>query len=187
VEAAGIGDELEPEEWKVLQRPVGKLQQQDAINTAWRFEGLVVLAWALGRFEMPSQDELVDPWPLLDSVGFLKEDQARNLLAEPQLRLAEELARMRELIFALHWRMRDFSIRPEACDFVQVGNQPWMGHEGISQLRLIDGDLAIGDGPIARASADDISRTQSAAQERHLAINWLHGDAAIYSETDTST
>jgi hypothetical protein len=187
LEAVGIRDELEPEEWKVLQRPVGKLAMQDAINATWRFEGLAVLAWALKRCALPPQDELVDPWTLLDSLGFLDADSARDLLADPPLRSPEEFERMDALLFALHWRLRDFSLRPEATDFAKVGDNAWMGHEGIAQLRLIEGDLAIGDRAIADAPADDVQRTHSAAQERHLAINWLRGWSPIYSETDTST
>src|SRR5579884_2817539 len=44
----GIDDEFEPDEWEVLQRPLGRLDQGGQINATWRLEGLVVLAWALG-------------------------------------------------------------------------------------------------------------------------------------------
>src|SRR5947199_2100857 len=46
VAALGLEDELEPDEWEVLQRPVGRLDRQAAVNATWRLEGLGVLAWA---------------------------------------------------------------------------------------------------------------------------------------------
>jgi hypothetical protein len=41
--------------------------------------------------------------------------------------------------------------------------------------------------PIARAPQEDVQRVTSSAMERHLAINWLNGDAEIYSQTQVST
>jgi hypothetical protein len=41
--------------------------------------------------------------------------------------------------------------------------------------------------PISEAPPDVFGRAQSAAMERHLAINWLAHGGEIYSETDTST
>jgi hypothetical protein len=71
IDALAIGDELEPDEWKALQRPVGTLDRQAAVNATWRVEGLAVLAWALQRFELPAYDQMVDPSVLLNFVGFL--------------------------------------------------------------------------------------------------------------------
>ncbi len=73
IDALDFGDELESDEWKVLQRPVGTLDRQAAVNATWRIEGLGVLAWALSRFELPPYDQMVDPGVLLGSVGFLDE------------------------------------------------------------------------------------------------------------------
>jgi hypothetical protein len=53
INLVGIGEELEPGEWEVLERPIGRLESQQQIDSTWRLEGLVVLAWALGRFELP--------------------------------------------------------------------------------------------------------------------------------------
>ena len=39
VRSLGIDDELEPEEWKALQLPIGMLESQDLINAMWRVEG----------------------------------------------------------------------------------------------------------------------------------------------------
>jgi len=36
VKAIGIGDELEPDEWEVLQRPLGRLESRAQIDSTWR-------------------------------------------------------------------------------------------------------------------------------------------------------
>lgn len=186
VEDVGIGDELEPDEWKVLQRPPGALDERAQIDATWKLEGLVVLAWALKRFEMPPHDELVNPQALIRSFGFQNAALARELLAAPILRPADELEVMRKQLLGLHWRLRNFSLRPEAMDFLTFSKNCWFGHFDISPFRLIDNDLAIGDSPIIDAPEDLVQLASSCAIERHQAVNWLT-QGGIYSETDTST
>ncbi|MBL8815208.1 MAG: DUF4272 domain-containing protein [Planctomyces sp.] len=187
IEELGAGHELEPQEWKVLQRAVGTLEQQDFINAMWRVEGLVVLSWALQLYPMPKYDELVNPSELYSAIGLFDVDAGRRVLAEPDLRGEEELNAMNKHLLALHWRIRDFSIRPESMDFVSFSRNCWFGSFDLSGFRVINGDLAIGDVEISKADPDDLSRMSSLSMERHLAINWLSGNSRIYSETDTST
>ncbi|TWT29415.1 DUF4272 domain-containing protein [Blastopirellula retiformator] len=187
VAALEIDDEFEPDEWKVLQRPVGNLEPQDHLNAMWRVEGLTVLAWALGRFDLPPDDELVVPMELYQSLGFLDADLGRAVLAAPELRSAEELEEMQIHLMMLNWRVRDFRLRPEPMDFVAFSKDCWFGQFDVSRFRLIDNDLAIGDAAIADAESERFSIVQSLALERHLAINWLMGSSEKYSETDTST
>lgn len=183
----GLEDELDPDEWKVLQRPVGKLDQQAAINATWRLEGLGVLAWTLGRFDVPPHDVLVDPQQLLAAMCFLDVQQAQELLAAPRLRTEAELDERRRQTLAVHWRLRDYTLRPQAMDFREFAETCWFGPLDIRPFRLIDGDLALGDSAIADAPQELFSTCISAAHERHLAINWLSWGGAVYSETDTST
>jgi tetratricopeptide (TPR) repeat protein len=58
----------------------------------------------------------------------------------------------------------------------------WLDH-----LRLIDGDLAIGDQGIAAAFPGEIHTCRSIAVERQIAAYWLEGDAATYSEVNPTT
>lgn len=187
VEAVAIGDELEPDEWAVLQRPAGKVPQRDAVNATWRLEGLGVLAWALGRFDLPPCDELVHPANLLTEIGVLDADAGRALLAAPTLRPPDELTQRREQLFAVHWRLTDWRLRHQPMNFAETARTVWFGPMNISGLRLIEDDLAIGELPISRASVDAVNTATSAALERHRAINWLNGGSEIYSQTDVST
>ncbi|HYE19224.1 MAG TPA: DUF4272 domain-containing protein [Tepidisphaeraceae bacterium] len=187
VDDIGIGDELEPDEWEVLQRPLGRLTQQQAINGSWRIEGLAVLAWALRRFDLPPHDEICDPGKLLPALGILNAPAARAMIAEPALRPPEEIQRMAARLLGIHWRVRDFSLRPQTMDFAAFARDSWFGEFELDGIAMADGDLAIAGLPIAAAAADALARTSSAAMERHLAVNWLRGFSAVYSETDTST
>lgn len=186
-EAIGIGDEFEPDEWKVLQRPPGTLDERAKIDATWRLEGLVVLAWALGRFELPPYDQLVNPQALIRSLGFSKEEPARELLANPSLRAPDELEAFRKQMLGLHWRLRDYTLRPQAMDFRAFARNCWFGELDLTPFRLIGNDLALGEHAINDAPQDVFGSATSAAMERHKAINWLTGGGAVYSETDTST
>ena len=187
VEALDLGDELEPNEWQVLQRPVGQLDPQSTINSTWRLEGLAVMAWALGRFELPPYDELVDPQELFGAMCFLDVPQAQQLLAEPQLHSPEELAELQKQSLAVHWRLRDYTLRPQSMDFRDFAENCWFGPLNIRPFRLIDGDLALGEFAIDNAPDNVFSSAHSSAMERHQAVNWLTWGGEIYSETDTST
>lgn len=187
IKDVGIGDELEPQEWKVLQRPLGQVEWQDALNATWRLEGLGALAWALNRYDLPPHDELVTPGQLLPAAGILNADRAKALLSEPRLRPAAEIEAMANRLFAIHWRLRNFRLRPEAMDFAEFARTAWFGPVDITGVRLIDNDIAIGDHPIAAAPQERVRAAESAAVERHLAINWLTGNSVVYSETDVST
>ncbi len=180
-------DELEPDEWRVVQTPLGKLPPQDALDATWRLEGLGVLAWALGWFSLPPHDELCDPGQLLPAVGLLNAERARALLAEPSLRPAAALAAARERLFAVHWRLRNYRLRPAAMDFRLFAATAWFGPLDLTGTRLANDDLAVGDQPIAKAAKGRVQTASSATVERHRAANWLHGDGAVYSRVDVST
>lgn len=186
LEHAGALREAEPGELALLNSPLGAVAPQAAIDASWRGEGLAVLAWALGRFELPPHDTLVDPKEAADSVGFFEEDAA-ELIAAARLRPAEELKRFAQRTFALHWRLREFSLRPAAMDFARAAYDAWFGPMTVDGLPLADGDLAVGGLPLAKAEPGDVLTWLSIAQERHQAANWLIGQGAVYSKVDTPT
>jgi hypothetical protein len=183
----GMEDEFEPGEWEVVQRPLGRLGQRGQINSTWRLEGLVVLAWALGRFEIPPHDQLVELNPLWRSLGLLDTEAARALLANPTLRSREEIRALRNRLFALHWRLRNFHINPGVMDFAEYARTCWFGPLDISGSTLVEGDLGLRGERIDRAPPDLFSSAHSAAQERHQAANWLWEGPQRYSEASVAT
>jgi hypothetical protein len=187
VEAAGVLEELELDEWAVLQSPVGALTKQAAVNASWRLEGLGVLAWALRLYDLPAYDQLIDVWPLLRAVGFLDADAARSLLAAAAVRPPAELQALSKPLFALHWRLREFTLKPQAMDFATFAADAWFGPLDLTALRLIEGDLALRGHAVGAAPREASQSVLSATRERRVAINWLLGRGEIYSKVDTPT
>jgi hypothetical protein len=183
--ALGLVDELEPDEASLLTTPVGHLTQQQGVDAGWRCEGLVVLAWALGSHDLPAHDESVHPEEVADILGFL--DAAPSALGMPTLRPQSELQRCSDLFLALHWRLREFSLSRKPIDFVSSARTAWFGPLDIGELRLVEGDLAVGYLPVSAAPEAEFSRCLSIAMERHQAVNWLRGYAEVYSEVSTNT
>ena len=187
VRAAELEAELEEDEREFLQRPVGTTDPQAAVNAMWRVEGLVVLAWALGCSDLPDHDGLVDLFPLWRSVGLLFADEALDLVREAELPERTELEALKQKLFALHWRLRDFHLHPKTMDFAGFARTCWFGPLDLSGVPLVDGDLAIGGLRIDQADPDLLSAAHSAAQERHLAINWLLHGPETYSDASVAT
>jgi len=187
VDALDLADEIEPNEREVIQRPPGKLSQRMQIDSTWRLEGLVVLAWALRRDELPGADELVDANDTWSHLGFMDADSARALMAAPDLRPRQEIRALRDRLFALHWRLRNFRVSPKAMDFAEFPRTCWFGPLDLTGLELIDGDLALGGERLDRASRDAVGSASSAAQERHQAVNWLWEGPRLYSAASVAT
>jgi hypothetical protein len=187
IETIGIGDELEPDEWEVIQRPLGKLSSRQQIDSTWRLEGLVVLAWALERFEIPPHDQLVNFNPMWQSLGVMDADASRALLDSPALRSREEISTLRNRLFALHWRLRNYRVSPKVMDFAEYARTCWFGPLDLTDLPLSEGDLSLRGDRIDRAPAELFSTAQSTAQERHRAANWLWEGPALYSRASEAT
>ena len=182
----GITDEIEPEELAVLQAPVGGLLPQQTINASWRAEGLAVLAWALGRYELPRYDVEADGSEAAAALGFLRE-LSETVLAAPSLRAPEELAALREALFSLHWRLRNYGLDGLRMDFADFARRAWFGPLSLDGLRLMEGDLEVRGVPLFRAAEKDWHAARSIARERQKAANWLEGQEALYSEVTCDT
>lgn len=182
-----LEDELEPDESEVVHRRVGRLGSQQQINATWRLEGLVVLAWSLGRFEIPPHDQLVDTNALWESLGIFETDVANALMANPVLRTREEINTLRNRLFAIHWRLRNFGLRPQVMDFSEYARTCSFGPLDLTGLPLVKGDLAINGKRLDRAPKELLGTARSAAQERHQAANWLLEGPERYSDASTAT
>jgi hypothetical protein len=182
-----VGDEPESEEWHILQCPVGTLEHYATVEAVWRFESLVVLVWALGLTDLPAHDRLVDPSALLPCVGFLSHSGAQNFLATAALRPVQEINGFAHIAYAVHWRLHEFALRPARIDFAAVAKSTWFGPLDQAHIRLLDGDLALGEHTLSAAPQEAVATALSTAQERHQAANWLCGFSPIYSQTDTTT
>ena len=195
VRLLGIDDEFEPDEWEVLQRPPGRLDQQQQINSTWRLESLGILAWALGRFDIPPHDRLVECHTLWHSLGMLDVAACKGLLVNAELRPLQEIEALRRRLLAINWRFVNFSVRPTAFDFVAVtktsfagyDRTAWFSPEEVAYLPLVGGDLGIRGARLDRATPDVFSLARSIALERHTAANWLWQGPERYSSVSADT
>lgn len=146
----GLSDDLNAWESALLATAFGQVGDRDRINASWLSAGLVVLAWALGRTDLPAFDEQCDPRRIADSLGFLRPRDA-TVLANPRLRSAKEIRAYGEFIYNAHWRLRDFQLfgRKRHCTkLVAASLRTRFG------LTLIDQDLAIADVPLFRSKPE---------------------------------
>lgn len=196
VRDAGIEDELEGpdpsvprwvDERSVVMAPPGGLDAQAQTDASWRAEGLAVLAWALGLYELPAHDEPADPFTLWETLEDGDAAKARALLASATLRPREEIEALRKRLFALHWRLRDFTLNPRRMDFAEIARTAWFGPLDIAGLPLAEGDLAIRGVPIDQADPALFGAVHSATMERHKAANWLCDGPERYSDADIAT
>jgi len=182
----GLAGELEEHECQLLQAPLGTADPQAVVNATWSSEGLAVLAWALDYYDLPAYDQPVMPIEVSQSLGF-RTDEALELLADAELLPFEEITALQASILAAHWWLRQYRLKPEPMDFTEFVRTAWFGPLSLEGLRLVDGDLAIGDVSIHRATDQERAHCASILQERHKALNWLAGWDAVYSEVDTPT
>jgi Domain of unknown function (DUF4272) len=186
LERIGVTAELEESEAVLIWTPLGQLDQQDMIDAIWRCEGMLVLAWSMGRADLLRHDEECDPFEVAENLGFLAE-RGETVLAGPSLRDSDDIARQTLACLTVHWRLRQYSLEPSAIDFASHVEHCNWGPLTISHLDLVDGDLGIGGERIDRAPEDRYRRTMSIAQERHQAFNWLVGAGSTYSHVRTDT
>lgn len=187
VERLGLDGEMEPAERDMLYAPLGSLDEKRRIRATWDVEGLAILAWALGRFPFPAHDEQVDAYELTDSLALLSDD-AFDILQSPELRSADELDACRELLYAIHCRLREF-LREGAARGISHWIEPdWLRLVGIESPLGPQQDLRIGDVEIGQAEEDKVRQCEWAICERHRAIVWLVGEEGpVYSQVPADT
>jgi hypothetical protein len=186
LEEVGAAVEAEPGELAMLRAPVGSLTNRQAIDGSWRGEGLGVLAWALGRYALPSYQEQVDSRDVADCLGFL-EPQGAAVIRDAALRDAGELETLADRLFALHWRLRQFSIEPEHMDFAAFARTAYFGPLDVEELAFVRGDLAIDGRPLMDVPEARWRECMSIARERQQAANWLCGQEVRYSDVTCDT
>jgi hypothetical protein len=184
LDGTGLHAALEPDEAELVATPLGQLGTKAAIDASWRAEGLYVLAWALDLQPELAHDRLVDPVASAAAIGFL---DAAPLACEPQLRGERAIDTFAARQLALHWRLRDWQLRPEPMDFAAMVRDCTWANLDVDHAALLDGDLAIEGVRIDQADAAQLQRCLSIAGERHQAANWLLGGDPLYSNVDTST
>ena len=82
LEQMQVGETLESHDKEILEAPLGTLDTQTKLNLVWVVEGLAVLAWVLGRYELHPDDAVADPQAITQKLYFLSEE-AKRLFEAP--------------------------------------------------------------------------------------------------------
>ncbi len=127
------------------------LSDRDRFNASWLIEAVAVLAWSIGKFEMPDVDEQCDPAAAADALGFLKPEM-ETALRSPQFREPDEVKDYFEFIYNLHWRVRDFSLFKKPYDFEALARKAWGEPVLRYGLAIEENDIGIGGIALHKAS-----------------------------------
>ena len=185
-EREGLQSEFEPQEWALISTPLGQLSQRDEVNASWLTEPAVCLAWALGQVDLPDYETEADGAAVATALRFL-DDAANGFRAQSELRPQAELESLLETYLTLHWRLREFSLRPVHLDFAAFAGQCRWANMRLDQVRLVDDDLSVGGSPLVTAPESLWRNCLSIASERHRAAEWLLGQHPLYSEVTADT
>jgi hypothetical protein len=128
------------------------LTQQQRINATWRAEALFPLVWSLGLIsEMPIPQQLCDV-QLIRSVLPPLLGPVSEFISTARLRDDAEIYDANEVIYQIHWRIRNAQLRDQPTP---PGKLPRM--------------------PVEDCQPAVESYNASVVQERHYALNWLIG------------
>lgn len=187
VERLELNDEMEPAESSMLYAPLGSLDDRLRVPATWEVEGLAILAWALQRLPFPRHDEQVDAYHVTDCLWFLNEE-ALDIIRAPALRSHEELNACRELLYAVHCRLREYLRTRSAKNIAHWIEPDWLRLLEIETPLGLEYDLRVGDDELVHVPEDKVRQCEWAICERHRAIVWLVGEEGpIYSQVPTDT
>lgn len=144
-----------------------------------------MLAWAVGHAELPDVMTQCDPREVAERLGLLRGPS--GAMVRTRRVPAARIEAWANTYLTLHWRLREYSLRPVAIDFVTYARECGWGPLRIDHLPTVDLDLTIGGERIDACGKAAFHNALSIATERHQAFNWLLGDAEIYSEVTTDT
>ena len=182
-----LNEQLGSSEWDAIRAPLGSLTPALKNRMTWEVEGLAVLAWALGMGPLPEHDGQVDPFAVTDSVGFLTDD-VDAIIVDAKLRSQDELQVYRELMYAIHCRVRDFLRNGKQKDFAGWTEVRWFELLRIDSTHLLaDGDLRFKGQTISALEADQLKKYEWCICEQHRASIWLVGEEQNHWETTADT
>jgi hypothetical protein len=187
VDRLGLAAEMEPHERDMIYASLGTLDDYRQKRATWDVESLAIMAWALRCFPLPRHDEEVNGYEVTDALWFLN-DEAADVIQSAELRPRDELGACRELLYAIHCRLRDYQRTGSAKDIAHWIESDWLRVLGIESPLGPQHDLRIGDVELAEADKEKIQRCEWAIAERHRAIIWLVGEEGpLYSDVTADT
>jgi uncharacterized protein DUF4272 len=185
IDGVGLAQDLLPHELRMLQAPFGSLSARECAGTSWLSEGMAVLAWSVGLFDLPAPNQKCHPGPPAINLGMFQPG-TKDRLATAVLRNADEIEMKSLTYLALNWRIGHFVTNPaEKMDLASKLKDPASPHLLVDEVELIDGDLAIDGLPLAQVPHERAGEVFFVIRERFNAFKWLQGYAPQYAADTT--
>jgi len=187
--AAGLVDEAEPNEWSMLTADLGSWQDRQVIDASWKVEAAAVLSWALGRAELPRHDVRATPMQVVGPLEFMSVQGTQRITSAATLRQDVELYHTYNRLWQIHWRLAEYGVKGGQVDLREMESRhDWWGQLDIPKNALSrDGDLVVGGRPLSKADPREIAACNSIAVERHHGANWVIGTESLYSAISMDT
>jgi hypothetical protein len=185
--AARVDAELEDEERRIVETPLGQMSREDATSAGWRGEGAATLAWGLGRWTLPAIDETVDASDVAMQLDWLADDPLA-LTESAQLRARTDVVQLAEMLEVAQWRLdRELAGEP-AVSLRNFDARSFQWPRHVQPLQFgEDGDVSLGGKSLADAPEHSKRLALRVVMERRRAVNWLAGQHAVYSAVDVES
>ncbi len=185
--ASGADSELEPLERRILAAAPGSLSADDQARCGWLGEGAVVIAWALGRAQLPAAGVAGDASRVAEDLEFLA-DSGGTLYTRARLRPRASLLQALELIELAGSRLwaalEPAATAERAPSLARFRSADYSWPEGVAPFEFVADDLALDGHALAALPRTRLVAAWCAMRERRRAARWLLGAATLYSEAD---
>jgi hypothetical protein len=178
---AGVFETYDPAEVRLLQAPWGSLPRTARVALSWAVEGVAVMAWALGKAELPPFDIRCEGAPVGSALG-LFQLEGSEALRDATLRDPAEIEAHALNYEVLSWRLEQFLETRQRIDFATRLKDSIILHSIAGDFTLLeDGDLAVDGAPLVEISEERLSEVCAIVRERHKAFRWLLGYEKNYA------
>ena len=150
VESCALAHHLEAEEATYVSAAPGALEHQQVIDGLWQVEGLELLLWALGKRDLAPLTALSDVDTSLGLARVLRKSVMTELIS-PGLRPLAELEQQQAVQLAVHWRLREYGLRPGKLDFPEFVARAAFGPLSLTGVPVAESDLALDGHPLHTA------------------------------------
>ncbi len=179
LQTENLWDRLGATEVALLDRPLGRLDDDEMASVAWQAEGLAALGWGLGLAELPPLGDLSQVEPVLELVPS-PWDATAAWIGNAGLRPEPVVAHERDRAELFEWRAsieapRRIATGPERTEYDEAIADVASEVGGTGLAVVANGDLLIADIPLASLQDDMLERLRALAEERLRALNWLCG------------